>query len=496
MTAPVASLLRTYSELVARAELAARLGYQYGGDRNIYQALGYPTQLEYSDFVARYERQDIARAIIDKPVNATWQGGVLIQEVGADDTPLERAWKKLVRRRDLSVPSKLSRLDKLVGLGEYAVLLFGLSDVKSRDDFQRPVAKRTDLLYLRAFGEGSAQIDQWERNPSSPRFGMPLFYSISVSEADSDIIQTLRVHHTRVLHVAGNVLQGTVKGQSRLYPLYNRLMDLEKLVGGSAEMFWRGARPGYAGKLEEGYTLTKEDEEELQHQLDEFEHNLRRFLMARGIDIAPLSPQLADPSSHVDVQIQMISAVTGIPKRILTGSERGELASTQDETSWYSTIDARRTNFVEPEIVRPFVDTCISFGILPPPKNEEDGYQVVWRPLYEQSDEDQARVGQIRADTLAKYASQPTAEMIVPPDAFYQYFLGFSEDQIDKIKELQEAAEGEIVEGEEGGEPAVKGAPLTTHGGPGSGNFGHAGRPGKIGGSAKRGTGSIFAEEV
>lgn len=65
--------LRTFaSQLVARQMLAAGLGVQqYDGERNLYQALGYPLYLTFEDYLARYTRQDIAKAIIDRPVKAT-----------------------------------------------------------------------------------------------------------------------------------------------------------------------------------------------------------------------------------------------------------------------------------------------------------------------------------------------------------------------------------------------------------------------------------------
>ena len=43
------------SELIGRAKLAASLGKQYGGDRDIYQALGYPTDRSVADCVVETE---------------------------------------------------------------------------------------------------------------------------------------------------------------------------------------------------------------------------------------------------------------------------------------------------------------------------------------------------------------------------------------------------------------------------------------------------------
>jgi len=432
--------IKTLSELVSRVKLAGRLGQQYGTDRDIYEALGYPKTLTYRDFAARYERQDIARAVIDKPVDASWQGGCLIQESTEEDTSLENAWKNLVQDAELDVIDKLCRLDKLVGIGEYAILLFGLGDVSNKEQFAMPAGKSSQLIYLRPLGEGSVAINQWETNTQDPRYGLPLMYELKLSQADSDITTSLRVHHSRILHVAGELLEGTVKGSSRLLPIYNRLFDLEKLVGASAEMFWRGARPGYKGKVDKDYMLTSDEEEDFRDQLDEYEHNLRRFLISTGIDLSAMETQVADPSNHVDIQIQMISAQTGIPKRILTGSERGELASTQDLASWYSLIQGRRDNYVEGNILRPFIRKCQEFGILPPVKNEEEGYSIIWKPMFEKSDKEKAEVGEIRAKALNQYAAQPMAESIVPPEAFYKYFLGFDQDQIDMITEMQETA--------------------------------------------------------
>ena len=228
--------------------------------------------------------------------------------------------------------------------------------------------------------------------------------------------------------------------------IWNRLMDLEKLVGGSAEMFWRGARPGYQAKTKEGYKMGTTAEAKLQTQIDEFEHKLRRMIVNEGVEFEALEQQVSDPSKHVDVLIQMISAVTGIPKRILTGSERGELASSQDETGWLSLIQTRREEYAEVSIVRPFVDMCIERGVLPGPSSEEEGYDVEWLDLFSPSDKEKADVGKVRADALAVYSNNPVASLIVPPDAFFEWFLGLNEEQREKIKELSEDALAEELE--------------------------------------------------
>lgn len=491
--------LQTLSVLISRASLAAKLGTSYNGDRDLYQALGYPTEMTFWDFYARYRRQDIAKAIIDRPVQAIWKDGFELLESDDDqETELEKAFSDLSKQ--LALISKFSRLDKLAGLGQYGVLLIGFDDVRQPEDFTKPVSagKRT-ILYVKPLSEESAQINEWESDPQDERYGLPKTYNITLWNPGQQSSAMVVTHHSRVLHVVDGLLESEVEGIPRLEAIFNRLMDIEKIVGGSGEMFWRGARPGYHGKVDPEFSMTQETKDDLKDQIDEYEHNLRRILVNQGIDLQSLQQQLADPSTYVDVQIQMISAVTGIPKRILTGSERGELASSQDKDSWLSWIANRRTEFAEANIIRPFIDKCMLYGVLPEAK---DDYTVKWSELFAETEQEKATIGQIRASALGSYASSPTAPSIVPPEAFFEYFLGFDSEQIEVITEMAEAgiAEEEKAMSKLGlspeqldqvqnpnkyinGKKIIPGTEPTTHGGAGSGNFGHTGRPGSVGGS-------------
>ena len=204
--------LQTLSELVGRANLMSRLGQQYGGDRDIYQALGYPLNLEYADYATRYLRQDIARAIIDRPVKVTWRGALEIIESDDDlETPLEKAWMELEDR--LGVKSRLMRLDKLTGIGHYGVLLLGLNDVRGKDGYANPVmGTKNKLIYLKPLGEGDALISKWESRSANERYGMPTEYDVKITDTASGTSNTIKVHWTRVVHVIDEMLESEVKG--------------------------------------------------------------------------------------------------------------------------------------------------------------------------------------------------------------------------------------------------------------------------------------------
>lgn len=431
------------SALVSRMAFFKQAGLQYGGDRDLFQALGYPqsTSLKYEDYFNKYDRLDIAAAIINRPVGATWRGGVDIVESDDDnDTPLEIAWKELDKR--LSLHSKFTRLDKLTGIGRYGILLLGLDDVQTNQDFKKPVTNKRKLLYVKPLSEQSAVIDSFVENATDARFGQPLLYKITTSDPNTQANTNIVVHWSRVIHVADGLLESETFGTPRLKPVLNRLFDIEKIVGGSGEMFWRGARPGYQGVVGEDATITPTMQTDLQDQIDEYEHNLRRMLVNAGIEFKSLDMQIADPSKHLDVQVQMVSAETGIPKRILTGSERGELASSEDRDNWFELIEARRDDFATPIIVMAFIDRMILFGVLPAPKDE---YSVVWTDLWAPSDKEKAEIGKTLAQALAFYTQNIETMAVIPPEAFLKHILGLSDE---KVKMILEELKGHITEEE------------------------------------------------
>lgn len=437
------------SALTARLTMAHKLGFSHQGVRDLFKTLGYPEQVKSADLVGQWRRQDIARAIVDRPTKATWQGDIAVNEPGdEDETELEKAYKILDTK--INLKNKFMRIDKLAQLGKYAVLLLGFDD-SSPETWSLPVTDGArDLLYVRPISEKNAEIHTWESDPANERYGKPRIYKISLKKPGTEEESVeLSVHWTRVIHVAQELLEDDVEGVPIMESLFNRLKDLEKLVGGSAEMFWRGARPGYAGSAKENYKIDEETKKKFKKQIEEYENDLRRILMSEGIDLKSLDQQISDPKGNVEVQLMMIAAATGIPLRILTGSERGQLASTQDQENWKEYIQARRQEIAEPTILRPFIDEMIKREVLPKPQNEEAGYSIDWPDLSSLNDKDRSEIGKALADALAAYAREPMTEHHVPLEAFLIHFLNMEEDTVTNILKMRDAYLADLVDEED-----------------------------------------------
>lgn len=419
------------SELVTRTELAKKLGYSYKGARDIYEILGYEKDPDFNSFYVMYKRGGLAKRIINAPVSTSWRGLPEVSEKEKRDTKFEVAWKKLVEKRQIFSP--IRRADKLARIGRYSVLLMGFDDGKSLDT---PITKAADLLYLQPYSEAGAEVETFEEDIKSERYGLPLTYKIKMSSVnDPNQLSEKIVHYSRVIHICEDLLQNNIEGDPALECIFNNLKNLELVSGGSAEMFWRGASPGLAFKADEDAQFGSDDDlENLEDEIQEYLIGLKRYLRLQGVSVEQLAPQVSDPANHIMVQVDIIAGTIGIPKRILMGSERGELASSQDSVAWNRMMDERRTDFCEPVILRPLINTLISVGVLPAP--EKESYEIKWKSLFQATEHEKALIAKQKTDALVAYTNAIGAETIIPPEMFLTKVMGYSEEEVVRIKDI------------------------------------------------------------
>lgn len=398
-------LLRVASNaLAARAELADRAGLSFGSRRDTYKTFGYPRTIPFARFRAEYRRDGLARRIVRLPSSATWRGGIEILESTdpGNETAFEKECRLLIERTKMI--RYFRRLDELAGLGRYAVMVLGLPGQP-----EEPVesASLDDLKYLSVYSEESAEVVDIEWGDNE-RYGKPLMYQISIADpalkriGGTKSAAAPRVHWTRVIHVARNLLEDDVFGRSDLECVFNRLIDAEKEIGASAESLWHNADRGIAWNLDKDAKVTPELLKDMDAQLDEYEHDQRKNLKLKGIRPFVLGGQAVDPRGAFEATVAVICAGTGIPQRIFLGSERGELSSQQDRLNWGEVIDDRRENFAEPDVVRAVFDRLISFGAL---KQPADGYQVDFASAVQLSDDEQAGIALKRSQAVLNIAN-------------------------------------------------------------------------------------------
>lgn len=429
--------------------------------RDIDTECGYPTLITMDFYNKLYSREGVAKRVVRCLPEESWSLQPEIYETEDDEeTEFEKAFNLLKDKK--SIFQMLQRVDELSGIGRFGILLLGLDDGL---ELSEPVVKKDcKLIFLRAFDESVVSVTTLESDPSNPRFGMPTKYQVSFEDqtGGNQMLGTTvvpsgqsiskEVHWSRVIHIADNRRMSEIFGSPRMEPVYNRLLDIRKILSGSGEMFWRGAFPGYSFEVNPDQKDVTLDATAMREEFNNYSQGLQRYLALEGVTAKSLAPQVADPKGHLEAQLDYIAITLGIPKRVLFGSEQAQLASSQDSDTWSRRLGRRQNDYLTSLVIRPFIDRLVEYGVLPTTKEtDEDGapvYTVEWPNLFNLSEEEQARIADSQTKALATYVSG-NVETLIPPMQFLTLIMHMTDKEAEAIIKEAEAHEVEMQADEE-----------------------------------------------
>lgn len=423
-----------------REELWTR---QYGGDRSLYQTLGYVIEPKYEHFRARYERLDEARALVDKLPKKAWATPT-ISDPGAPDgeSPFEQQVEEflatdfggeaggtlepvsdvdalgpsITRGDPIDICQRASRMERL---GEYSLIFLGLSDAgtdgaddATATDLEDPVDvsqldSLEDLAYLAPYDEARivAEGIEYYQDPTDPRFNTPEYYNVDLGHGDG----SARIHHSRVIHVVADVFEDDLRSNSVLEQSLNRLDDIAKVHGASAEAYWRTAyqglhvSPPQIGGQQADFSDSGED---LHKQIKRYYNNMERAIFSPA-NIDTLDADAQDPTPHLEAKYRAFAAGHDIPQSILMGNETGERATSEDRRMWHERVAEYRRTFCEARVLRPLINRLVRLGLIAPP--QAGRYDITWPPLDEPTEKEQADVASTKAQAVnTATAGNPT----------------------------------------------------------------------------------------
>lgn len=408
-----------------RATLRGSLASKYfDSRRNVWTAVSYPETIDFAMYQARYQRGDIAERLVNAKPDETWRKHPRVldgadKKTARDDTEFVKAWDKISDfaslERDLLSDSRsfwyyFRQADRMMNLGGWSALVLGMGN----GDLASPLPQGNagELAYLSVYDLEGVDIQDAdvEKDPFNPRFGLPTFYQVRITDSD-----TRRVHFSRVIHCCET---DDLTGTPILQSVYNRLIDVEKVMAASGEAGWRMANRKIVISTKDGYKIGEDTVPA--EAVASLLHDLKDVVGLDGVEVTVLDGQIVDPSPLVDKNIDFIAGTKSIPKRILLGSERGELASSQDETNWLNHIDERRKNLAEPVILRPFLYRLIYAGVLPMPSSGR--IFVDWPSLYEMDDNEKADIATKKVNVI-KTLAEPNIERVAHPVDVLRYLL-------------------------------------------------------------------------
>jgi hypothetical protein len=404
----------------ARQLLARGLGELFGGRRDLYTTFGYTKNFTYEEGLMRYRRLGIVSRVVNSYPDAVWtRPPQLVEGEGPKAAPGKVHQAMFELNKAIKLYHYVNRADKLAGIGPYSCILLGFDDIRSNSDLARPVERnKVSISYLQAYGFGQCKVAEWEDDATSQFFGMPKVYSLgmmgNVPLGTPNMHETaptswVNVHRDRIIHVTDSALDNDVYGYPILERVYNCMDDIEKVVGGSAEMFWLNGRGGLHIDVDKETQFTEAHRADLRQQVDDFMNDLTRVLRTRGVSVNQLASQGSNPEPVFNVIMSMVSIASGIPQRIFIGSEQGKLASEQDRANWAIRINERRVLQAEPTLLRPLTERLQKFGVIP---SEE--YFTQWPEAFQMSplERSQTSAQQARALTNTVRGMQDFAKPI------------------------------------------------------------------------------------
>lgn len=406
----------------------------------------------------------------------------------------------------------LKRGDEWCGIGQYGIILLGLNDNKPlsapvagvveensqpvdynvswNDDKKKFVSNATTypngnpysnpkpyrfvtnrtiitnrkLNYVRVIPEYLAYVSQYEQNINSPRYGRPVMYTIRLVDDYSNYsgigipIVSLNVHWTRVIHLVDEISPGEIFGAPRLRAVLNYILSLQKLYGGAGESYWRAAGPMLSFETHPQLGGDVEiDHDEFKDMIEQAMNSLQKYWTLMGMTVNTVAPPVNSPSEQIAAYLEAICINKEVPVRIFKGSERGELASTQDDDAWNDRLILRNYSHTSPRVIAPFVDRLITVGVLPVPDYNKtvkkksksvigriianQGYGIFWPDLTSRSALEKAQIAEIKINAAAAYAEGSLKELIAPIDIFTKWFEMDAEEaatMLERAKEEQQ----------------------------------------------------------
>lgn len=418
---------------------------------------GYPSFINKMMYQHMYDRDPVAHRVVQLYPVECWQ---TIPTILDSDSPVDSKFEKQVNAlfQKHNIWGMLRRVDVLSGIGNFGILLMGVGDGKPLHepvDFSKDAngnRKKYKLQYVRAFPHSQVEIIRCETDKTNPRFGHPTTYRIQfqpfdVIETDGLADLTMQdVHWTRVIHIADNREVSEIYGIPRLQLVYNALLDIEKVFGSSGEMFYKGAYPGYVIEATDNLLNNVQiDTESIRAEVEKFENQMQRWMALKNAHVSPLSSSYSDPSGHIEVCLNRIAVALACPVRILLGSERGELASSQDAIIWKRRLMERQISYLTPFVIKPVINFLIRCGMVDPPYDND--FHVEWPDLASDTPEEIYNIREKQLNFFKMYA-EGGLDMFLSPVDFLVKFCDITEEEAKSMMEHAEEHKKEETEKE------------------------------------------------
>ncbi|EMC4149906.1 DUF1073 domain-containing protein [Cronobacter sakazakii] len=425
--------------------LADAIGWQrmlYANGQNgntkrtkLWDEFGYPSEVGFDQYYRAYERNAVAHAAVHKLLESCWVDNPTIidgeeKDESGETTEWERTVQKLLKRHW----AKLKDADRRNLVGRYSALLIQVKDGREwkdpiNTDYIRSLGTERLKAVVKLIPAWEAQIKpgNFDTDTMSENYGQPVMYNFNEQPVGDDgtygPVRSVQVHPSRVIILCeGAEDENMLSGIPLLRAGYNKLLDIEKTSGGSAEGFLKNAsrQLGIAFDKETDMASLKQAAveagfkdlgEALNDKISRMNQGTDSALVMQAGAPSVLSVAAADPTPTWTVAANEFSATIQCPFTILFGQQTGRLASDEDKTDWAKRCNGRRWGFMSDFITR-VIERFWQIGVIDPPKSGE--VTLAWSDLLAPSEKEKIANMQAMAavakDTQQAYGTPAITE--------------------------------------------------------------------------------------
>lgn len=359
--------------------IMAALGYGMDSTRNTWAQFGYPTDITFDMYMGAYLRQPAAHALIERMLGKCWSKTPEICELRDGDesasdrqaTPWEKEVAKLFRDKKIRLWDCIKDTDRMNMIGRYAGLIMRIADGATLD----MPAGSGKLVEAVPCYESQIKVTAWGTDPNSADFGKPTMCQFRSSEQrlkNPEMAapeEWANIHPSRIIFLAEGAPVGKWwEGVPFLQACYNKLIDLEKISGGSADAYKKNSAMKVAleyGEATSPYDAIRaaypdakpaEVREKLDESVSKVTSGQDSVIVMQNGKANQLQAQMIDPTGSWTIAANEAAASQQIPFTILFGQQTGRLASDQDQSDFAKVASSRRA-----DVLTPFIENIVQW---------------------------------------------------------------------------------------------------------------------------------------
>lgn len=347
-------------------------------------AFGMP--LNEADLLFSARREPVGKRTVFTVAHDIFDKGFRVEEVAEKPNP---EWSRAVSKvlDDLNAKAVLTQMKVYERLFGWAII--AITYVDRGKDVSQPVQDPKEIRQLLPYStlQFTVQSSDEDKDLKSDRFGLPVFYTMNRSGAGQ-----AKLHFSRVIHCATELLDHPYKGMSSLECVYDDLtvwrnerwglgQTLVRYGSGFPDITYKGATKKDIDDFCESHQFR------VLHSKSYFVHDADKSLEFKG-----LAGRALNPEPYTTPVLESLSCGTGIPLALLRGAQAGALTGSEvNEREYFKFISGLQT-LLEP-VIWELIDKLMETGQISRVKD----YKIVWLSGIELSEKDKAAVDLSRA---------------------------------------------------------------------------------------------------